>query len=77
MSLRDEAAEKQLIIQLLDRGIISAERVVEVFGMNFMIEVERIKSEQQIRDNDPKILEKSNPYNRPLSVMEKQAKLNI
>lgn len=72
MSLRDEAAEKQLMIQLLDRGIISSEKATEVFGVNYMIELERIKSEQEIRDENPGVLEKSNPYNRPFSVMEKQ-----
>jgi len=77
MSLRDEAAEKQLMIQLLDRGIISSEKATEVFGVNYMIELERIKSEQTIREDNPGILEKSNPYNRPFSVMEKQNDLSI
>jgi len=77
MSLRDEAAEKQLIIQLLDRGIISSEKATEVFGVNYMIELERIKSEQQIREENPGVLEKSNPYNRPFSVMERQNELTI
>jgi hypothetical protein len=72
MSLRDEAAEKQLIIQLLDRGIISSEKVTEVFGVNYMIEVERLKSEQATREENPGVLEKSNPYNRPFSVMDRQ-----
>lgn len=77
MSLRDEAAEKQLVIQLLDRGIISTEKVTEVFGVNYMIELERIKVEQEIREENPGVLEKSNPYNRPFSVMEKQNDLSI
>lgn len=77
MSLRDEAAEKQLMIQLLDRGIVSSEKATEVFGVNYMIELERIKSEQQIREENPGVLEKSNPYNRPFSVMEKQNELSI
>ena len=77
MSLRDEAAEKQLIIQLLDRGIISSEKATEVFGVNYMIELERIKSEQEFRDNNPGILEKSNPYNAPFSVMKKQSEFAI
>ena len=77
MSLRDEAAEKQLIIQLLDRNIISAEKASEVFGTNFMIELERMKSEHGIRGENPGVLEKSNPYNRPFSVMEKQNELSI
>lgn len=77
MSLRDEAAEKQLIIQLLDRGIISSEKATEVFGVNYMIELERMKSEQEIRESTPGVLERSNPYNRPFSVMEKQNELAI
>lgn len=77
MSLRDEAAEKQLMIQLLDRGIISSEKTTEVFGVNYMIELERIKSEQQIREDNPGVLEKSNPYNRPFTVMKKQNELAI
>jgi hypothetical protein len=77
MSLRDEVAEKQLIIQLLDRGVISTEKATEAFGVNYMIELERMKSEQTIRENNPGILEKSNPYNRPFSVMEKQGDIAI
>ncbi len=77
MSLRDEAAEKQLMIQLLDRGIISSEKASETFGTNYMIELERLKSEQGVRDANPGVLEKSGPYNRPFSVMEKQNKLSI
>lgn len=77
MSLRDEAAEKQLMIQLLDRGIISSEKVTEVFGGNYIIELERLKSEQITRDENPGVLEKSNPYNRPISMMEKQTDLAI
>lgn len=77
MSLRDEAAEKQLMIQLLDRGIISSEKATEVFGVNYMIELERIKTEQGIREENPGVLEKANPYYRPSSVMEKQNELAI
>jgi len=77
MSLRDEAAEKQLMIQLLDRGIISAEKASETFGTNYMIELERLKSEQDIRNGSPGLLEKAGPYYRPISVMEKQSELAI
>jgi len=77
MSLRDEAAEKQLMIQLLDRGIISSEKATEVFGVNYMIELERIKSEQTIREENPGVLEKAGPYYRPVSVMEKQGDLAV
>lgn len=77
MSLRDEAAEKQLIIQLLDRGIISAEKASEVFGTNYMIELQRLKNEHEIRETTPGVLEKADPYHRPFSVMEKQNDLAI
>ena len=77
MSLRDEAAEKQLMIQLLDRGIISSEKVSEAFGTNFMIELERMKSEQEFREEHPGVLERSDPYNRPFTMMEKQNELAI
>lgn len=77
MSLRDEAAEKQLMIQLLDRGIISSEKVSETFGTNFMIELERMKVEQEFREENPGVLERSDPYNRPFTMLEKQNKLAI
>lgn len=77
MSLRDEAAEKQLIVQLLDRGIISAQKAAETFGTNYMIELERLKEEQKVRETHPGILEKSDPYHRPFSVMDKQNELAI
>jgi len=77
MSLRDEAAEKQLMIQLLDRGIVSSEKASEVFGTNYMIELERMKSEQGIREEGNGVLEKAGPYYRPGSVMEKQNELSI
>lgn len=77
MSLRDEAAEKQLIIQLLDRNIISSEKATEVFGVNYMIELERLKSEHKIRAENPGAVERSNPYNRPFSLLEKTNDLAI
>lgn len=77
MSLRDEAAEKQLMIQLLDRGIVSSEKISESFGTNFMIELERMKLEQEFRKENPGVLERSDPYNRPFTMLEKQNELAI
>jgi hypothetical protein len=77
MSLRDEAAEKQLMIQLADRGFVSIQAIHEIFGTDFVSEVQRIREEQGIRDKDSKILEKSNPYFRPISQMELQHKFRI
>lgn len=77
MSLRDEVAEKQLMVQLLDRNVVSSERVAEVFGVEYVIELERLKSEQEFRMENPGVAERSDPYNRPFSVMERQNDLDI
>ncbi len=77
MSLRNEAAEKQLMIQLVDRGIVSVEAVHELFGTNFVIELQRIRDEQNIRDAEPNILEKGNPYFRPLSILQLQHEFQL
>jgi hypothetical protein len=77
MSLRDEAAEKQLLIQLLDRGIVSSERVLQIFGQNFAIELENLRREQVIREKENGVLEKANPYYRPKSVMDLQHQYNM
>ena len=77
MSLRNEAAEKQLIIQLLDRGIISVESVQQVFGYNFAVELQNLKDEQAIREADPTILEKTHPYFTSLTVLEKQHEFSV
>ena len=77
MSLRDEVAEKALIIQLLDRNIVSAETVQKIFGKDFEIELENMKFENGIRDKSPGLLEKSGPYYRPVSVMDYQRKTQI
>lgn len=62
MSLRDEQAEKQLIIQLLDRNVISAEAVHEVFGLETIVELERIKRESQ-----DGIIVKHGPFSDPMT----------
>lgn len=77
MSLRDEAAEKQLMIQLLDRNVISVETIHKVFGQDFAIELERLKTEQEIRSSDKPIFEKANPYYRPESIMEFQKNTSL
>lgn len=77
MALRDEAAEKQLIIQLLDRGVISVESVVKAFGHDFLVELERLREENQIRSQEPPILERADPYHRPFSLIDKQTESQI
>lgn len=72
MSLRDEQAEKKLLISLLDRNIISTETLLNNFGRDFMIELERMKSEEEQRNLHKPVFEKANPFYRPKSVMDEQ-----
>lgn len=65
MSLRDEQAEKQLIIQLIDRGIISVEDVHEVFGIDTVQTLERIKRENKLADEG--VLVQHGPYKEPMT----------
>jgi len=66
MSLRNEEEEKKLIIQLLDRNVISAERVHEVFGIETVIELERMRREKLLAE-DEEILIKHGPYTDPMN----------
>ena len=52
MSLSDEAAEKNLLIQLADRDIISQETILERFKEVPSVEKVRLKREQKERGND-------------------------
>jgi len=74
MSLRDEQAEKKLVIQLLDRNVISAERVHEVFGMETSIELERMK-----REEEDGVFVKHGPYTDPMNTLslEEVAELEL
>lgn len=80
MSLRDEKAEKMLMIQLLDRNIISIEAVLETFGEDFAIELERLKDEEKIRESTG-VFQKHSPYVDPINdldaeeQMEKESRL--
>lgn len=71
MSLRDEQAEKTLIIQLLDRNIISAEAVHEVFGLDTMLELERMRREKDIAEEE-ELLIKHGPYTDPMTDLDQE-----
>lgn len=47
MNLEDANANRKLIVGLLDRGAISVEAVLDAYGEDFMIEIERIKEENK------------------------------
>lgn len=80
MSLSDESSEKNLLIQLADRDIISHETVLERFKEVPSVEKMRLKREDKARDTD-KLPEKASPFHNPnkdieIEKMEKQGEIN-
>lgn len=49
LNLRDKNQKLQLDIQLWDKGIVSTQYVCEQFGINYDIETERVRLEQQFQ----------------------------
>ena len=64
MVLSDEASEKNLLIQLSDRNIISSETLVERFGEIPEIEKIRIRREEKDRKVES-MPQKASPYHNP------------
>ncbi len=64
MSLSDEAAEKNLLIQLADRDMISNETVLERFKEVPGVERMRLQREDKARDKD-KMPPKASPFHQP------------
>ena len=62
--LSDEAAQKQLLIQLADRDIISNETLLERFREMPNIEKVRVRREEKDRRNDV-TPDKASPYHKP------------
>ena len=80
MSLSDESSEKQLLIQLADRDIISHETVLERFKEVPEVEKVRLQREDKARDAD-KAPPKASPFHNAnhkndLEKMEKQSEIN-
>tara|TARA_Y100001963_G_scaffold44919_1_gene63147 strand:+ start:9930 stop:12128 length:2199 start_codon:yes stop_codon:yes gene_type:complete len=63
MILKDEAAEKALLIQLLDRNLISEEMVVEKFGATPELESARKKREKKESESGKRVA-KTGPYDK-------------
>ena len=64
MVLSDEASEKNLLIQLADRNIISAETLVERFGE--IPEIEKIRIRREEKDRKAEAMpQKASPYHNP------------
>jgi hypothetical protein len=64
MVLSDEASEKNLLIQLADRNIISSETLVERFGE--IPEIEKIRIRREEKDRRGEVMpQKASPYHNP------------
>ena len=63
--LADEAAQKQLLVQLADRDIISHETLLERFRELPAIEKIRVRREERSRVNDALSPKKAGPYHNP------------
>lgn len=63
--LSDEAAQKQLLIQLADRDIISQETLLERFREMPAIEKVRVRREVVERSEDSDLPRKTSPYHNP------------
>jgi hypothetical protein len=63
--LSDEAAQKQLLVQLADRDIISHETLLERFRELPSIEKIRVRREERARVNDALSPKKAGPYHNP------------
>ena len=80
MSLSDEAAEKNLLIQLADRDIISHETILERFKEIPSVEKMRLKRESKDRDQE-RLPDKASPFHnanhkKDLEKMDKQSEIN-
>jgi hypothetical protein len=63
--LSDEAAQKNLLIQLADRDIISQETLLERFRELPTIEKVRVRREEKERDTETYMPQKASPYHNP------------
>ena len=68
--LSDEAAEKALLIDMVDRDLISAESVRDAFG--FDPEIEQIKVSREARRRGTSVPYKASPYHNPNIESEKE-----
>jgi len=64
MALADEPAERQLLINLWDRDIISDDTILELFGRLPKVEKARVKSEGKERDFE-RMPYKAGPFHNP------------
>ena len=65
--LTDEAAQKQLLINMWDRNIITDETFRDIMGFDHEIELSRSKRQESLRKNGA-IEPKASPYHNPKSI---------
>lgn len=71
MNLRDENSERKLWLDLYDRGIVSDESMLEQFGTDFNIEIERQKYEKKMKEKEnPGIKKDDNTFRSPVMVSQ-------
>ena len=64
MVLSDEASEKNLLIQLADRNVISSETLIERFGE--IPEIEKIRIRREVKERTKETMpQKASPYHNP------------
>jgi hypothetical protein len=63
-NLKDEMAQKQLLIQMFDRNLLSMESLQKEFQSDFIVELERMRREKVVREDNPGIIEKTGPFQR-------------
>jgi len=62
LNLKDDNVIKQLLIQLYDRNIISVDNLQQAFETDFTIELERIRREEKIREENPGLIDRVGPF---------------
>lgn len=63
MNIGDEASEKKLLMDLMDRDVISSETVLDRF--DFFDDVERAKIKRSMKSRGSTMPEKASPYHNP------------
>lgn len=61
-NLKDEMAQKQLLIQMFDRNLLSMETIQKEFGTDFIVELERSRREQNVREENPGLIVDQGPF---------------
>lgn len=64
MNLSDDVAEKNLLLQLADRDVVSRRTVQESLGYDDKVEMSRLNKEESLRAKD-KLPPKASPYHDP------------